>query len=143
MVDRGFLTHPPADKIFDYLIFFAPSFHGMLNKGMQPDTKLPSLINKARDYASFPWLLRHQISVFVPWKTRAYRSRPCQLIYYGLTRAVSTASLFSLPTKDSINSRAKSMAVPGPREVMIFPSLTTGSLFTCVVGRSILSRKPG
>lgn len=44
-----------------------------------------------------------------------------------LTKADSTWLRISLPTKVAINSSAKSIAVPGPLEVIIEPSLITGA----------------
>jgi len=45
----------------------------------------------------------------------------------GLCSFDSTSSRVCLPAKVLIRVSAKSMAVPGPREVITLPSVTTGA----------------
>jgi len=59
------------------------------------------------------------------------------------TNATSTWSRVCLPTKISINVRAKSMAVPGPLEVTTVSSLTIGVWRILVCGSAKLSSTPG
>lgn len=59
------------------------------------------------------------------------------------TRSRSTSSRFSRPSRTSMRARAKSMAVPGPREVMTLPSHTTPSSTTVTPGGAMRSRMPG
>mgnify|MGYP000598442919 CR=1 FL=1 len=60
---------------------------------------------------------------------------------YGLTRAVSTCRRVSAPASTSTSASAKSIAVPGPREVSTVPSCTTADALT--VTPATPSRKPG
>lgn len=50
---------------------------------------------------------------------------PPQFPCYQRTKPASTSSLLVFPTKRSTSASAKSIAVPGPREVMSLPSSTT------------------
>ena len=60
---------------------------------------------------------------------------------YGLTSPASTWRRFSMPVNVSTSASAKSIAVPGPREVSTLPSCTTAVATTVTPGRP--SSAPG
>jgi len=70
--------------------------------------------------------------------------RPCSPCHRpGRSKGPSTASRRSLPRSVSMRSRAKSIAVPGPREVITLPSVTTASSTTVVDRSAVLLIAPG
>ena len=81
-----------------------------------------------------------------PFPTASRRSRhPSSVLRppNQRTSAFSTSSRTVRPARHSMRTRAKSMAVPGPREVMTVPSRTTASPVKVTSGRSMDSRTPG
>ena len=73
---------------------------------------------------------RRVATMFITRTSRATQRDSVGSVFYLYTMALDIVSAFSAPSSDATMARAKSIAAPMPRPVMILPSVTAGSYRT-------------